>query len=177
MLLSENVRTGAGKQSYIPLVTMYHLWVRWRLRWTHINLYHSLAQLLPPRLGSMQFERLCRFLCCFCTLQQEATSLEVKLLHTLYKLLQVPASGGHCNFKLTWNICHCGNQHPGNVLESCNSRSTLELLELQVLDGTLALAYVLRPCCHSCSIFQRCWRKIGKGTREKTRSYSSWYSS
>jgi len=34
-----------------------------------------------------------------------------------------------------------------------------------VLDGTLASAYVLRPCCRSCSIFQRCRRQIEKERR------------
>jgi len=63
------------------------------------------------------------------------------------------------------------------MLESCNSGSTLELPELWVLDGTLASAYVLCPCCHSCSVFRRCQRKIEKRTRKKTRSYSSQYSS
>ena len=34
-----------------------------------------------------------------------------------------------------------------------------------VLDGTLASAYVLRPCCCSCSIFRRCQRQIEKERR------------
>jgi len=51
------------------------------------------------------------------------------------------------------------------LLESCNSRSTPELPELRVLDGTLASAYVLRPCCHSCSVFRRCRRQIKKERR------------
>jgi len=51
------------------------------------------------------------------------------------------------------------------VLESCNSGSTPELPELRVLDGTLASAYVLRPCCRSCSVFWRCRRQIEKERR------------
>jgi len=53
----------------------------------------------------------------------------------------------------------------GLLLESCNSGSTPELPELRVLDGTLASAYVLRPCCRSCSVFQRCRRQIEKERR------------
>ena len=34
-----------------------------------------------------------------------------------------------------------------------------------VLDGTLASAYVLRPCCCSCSVFRRCRRQIEKERR------------
>jgi len=62
------------------------------------------------------------------------------------------------------------------LLEPCNSGSTPELPELWVLDRTLASAYVLHPCCHSSSIFRRCWRKIERG-REMMRNYSSRYSS
>jgi len=35
-----------------------------------------------------------------------------------------------------------------------------------VLDGTLASAYVLRPCCRSCSVFRRCRRQIEKERRQ-----------
>jgi len=58
-----------------------------------------------------------------------------------------------------------GSSHSLHLLESCNSGSTLELLELWVLDGTLASAYVLRPCCCSCFVFRRCWRQIEKERR------------
>jgi len=55
------------------------------------------------------------------------------------------------------------------VLESCNSGSTPELLELWILDGTLASAYVLRPCCRSYAVFWGGRRKIEKRQERRQR--------
>ena len=65
-----------------------------------------------------------------------------------------------------WWCLHKAIHFPPDLLELCNSGSTPELPELRVSDGTLASAYVLHPCCRSCSVFQRGWRKIEKERRQ-----------
>jgi len=55
------------------------------------------------------------------------------------------------------------NRHDTHLLESSNSRSTPELPELWVLDGTLALAYVLRPCVILVPYFGEVRGRLGKG--------------
>jgi len=73
-----------------------------------------------------------------------------------------PEQGPDCMVRrLTRGPCIPDTLTP--TVRAVQLRSTLELLELWVSDGTLALAYVLCPCCRSSSIFQRCWRKSEKG--------------